>query len=86
MIENIFMYFLIGCLVFSIGIEIYKWWYSRQKSGYLFNNTISSFTPEQYAQTNPHLMVSSRNESYGQEFSYSFWLIIRKNVENSDTK
>lgn len=85
-VETIFVYFLITCIVFSVFIELYKWWYSSQKSGYLFTNTISTFTPEQYAQTDPHLMVSSRNEGQGQEFSYSFWLIIRKNVSTDDQK
>jgi len=31
-------------------------------------------------------MVASRNEGQGQEFSYSFWFIIRKNIDTDDVK
>lgn len=82
--ETIFFYFLVICIVIAIGLELYKYYYSSQSSGYFFTNTVSTFTPEQYSQTHPHLMPSSRNRTNGQEFSYSFWLLIRKNIEETD--
>ena len=75
---SIFAIFLIICVILSIGIEGVKYYVTSQSSGYLFHTTRSTFEPETYEQTNPHLMVSSRNEDMGQEFSYSFWLLIQK--------
>lgn len=85
-IQSIFIIFLMFCIVVAIVIELIKWFYLTQASGYLFKDTKSTFDSETYDQTNPHLMVTSRNENQGQEYSYSFWMIIRKNVDEGDTK
>jgi len=81
----IFVYFLALCLFIAVGLEVYKWYYTRGNSGYLFDNTITTFETQSYDQTSPHLMVPSRNEDMGQEFSYSFWLLIRNDVKKGDT-
>lgn len=83
-IDKVVSIFLIVCIVLAVALELYKWYYGSQSSGYLFTDTKSTFNPETYEQTNPHLMVTSRNEDFGQEFSYSFWLLIRNNVKKGD--
>lgn len=85
-IQSIFTIFLLVCIGAAVILEIVRWWYLSQASGFLFSNTRSTYEAESFAQTNPHLMVSSRNEDEGQEFSYSFWLLIQKNLDTSDTK
>lgn len=87
-IGSIFSIFLIACLVLAVVIEIIRWWFLKQASGYLFKDTRSTYESETYEQTNPHLMVGSRNEDQGQEFSYSFWILIQKNLDQdaNDTK
>ena len=86
-IESIFSIFLIIIVVIALGFELYKWYYySSNHSGYLVPNTISTFDNEVFSQTNPHLMPVSRNENQGQEFTYAFWLLIRKNVDSDDAK
>ena len=47
--ETVFTTFLIICILLAIGLELYKYYYSRGESGYLFKNTVSTFNPEQYA-------------------------------------
>lgn len=84
--ESIFNIFLLVCIGVALILEIVRWWYLSQASGFLFSNTRSTYEAESFAQTNPHLMVSSRNEDEGQEFSYSFWLLIQKNLDSSDQK
>ena len=82
-IESIFNIFLIAIIVIAIGFEVYKWYYySSNESGYLVPNTISTFENNVFNQTNPHLMPVSRNQNQGQEFTYAFWLLIRKNVDS----
>lgn len=84
-VQSIFSIFLIICLVWAIGLELYKWNYIGQASGYLFYDTKSTFEAETFEQTNPHLMAVSRNQEMGQEFSYSFWLLIRTDIKDDDT-
>lgn len=84
--QSIFTLFLICIILVAVGIELWKYFYTGSSSGYLFTNTRSTFEPETYEQTNPHLMSSSRNQASGQEFSYSFWLLIRQNIKESDKK
>lgn len=46
--ESIFNIFLLVCIATAIVLELIKWWYSSQASGYLFTNTVSTFDPETY--------------------------------------
>ena len=64
-IDKIVSIFLIVCIVLAVALELYKWFYASQSSGYLFTDTKSTFNPETYEQTDPHLMVTSRNEDSG---------------------
>lgn len=79
-----FSIFLILCLVWAVSLELYKWYYIGQASGYLFSDTKSTFEAETFEQTNPHLMTVSRNQEMGQEFSYSFWLLIRTDINTKE--
>jgi hypothetical protein len=64
-LQSTFIVFLCVCVIIACVLELYKWFYTSQASGYLFSNTRSAFEPEIYSQTNPHLMVPSRNENLG---------------------
>mgnify|MGYP000120056086 CR=1 FL=1 len=61
--EIYFIILLCIIIVAGIIIELYKYFLSRGASGYLFKNTKSTFEPETFEQTNPHLMAVSRNEN-----------------------
>jgi len=47
-IGSIFSIFLIACLVLAVVIEIIRWWFLKQASGYLFKDTRSTYESETY--------------------------------------
>jgi hypothetical protein len=59
--QSAFIIFLLVIVFVALILELWKFFYSSAASGYLFDDTRSTFEPETYEQTNPHLMALSRN-------------------------
>lgn len=78
----VFFVLIVSLFVFRLGVSLIKWWYSDPYSVTLIDGTISGNTQGIISQDPKDgidkIIIRSKNEKDGLEFTWSTWLFIEK--------